>query len=147
MDKNTTLEGLAKVKKYHEAQMLKIEKLLDGGTVETPTPITKTQCDFGVWLYAQENHLEEIVGERFYKDIEDAHADWHLEYIKVYNIFFKENKKGFFSNLIGNNKIDPLEIDKAKMYYHELQDYSKKLLGALAISERRLNAICETKFH
>ena len=147
MDKQQTLEDVTKVKKYHEAQMSKIEKLLDGGEVESPTPTDKTQCVFGAWLYAPENHLEEIIGEMFYKELEVAHASWHVEYIKVYNIFFKDKKKGFFSGLMGGNKIDDLEIDKAKMYYHELKDYSKAMLDALATCERRMNAICETKFH
>jgi len=147
MDKNRTLEDVVKVKKYHEAQMTKIEKLLDGGEVETPTPIGKTQCVFGTWLYGEENHIEEIVGERFFQDLEIAHADWHLEYIKIYNIFFKDKKKGFFSGLMGGNAIDPLEVDKAKMYYHELKGYHKIVLDALATCERRMNALCETKFY
>ncbi len=147
MDKNATLEDVKRVKKYHEAQMAKIEKLLDGGEVETPTPIAKTQCVFGTWLYAEGNHLEEIIGDMFFNELEEAHAEWHIEYIKIYNIFFKDKKKGFFSGLIGGNKVDPLELDKAKMYYHELQDYSKNMLDALATCERRMNAICETKFH
>lgn len=146
MDKATTLENLARAKKNHEAQMAKIEKLLDGGAVEKPTPVTRTQCAFGVWFYAEENNLEEIVGEMFYKELEEAHAQWHLEYIKVYNIFFKE-KKGFFSGLLGGHKVDPLEVDKAKMYYHELKDYTNTMLNALATCERRINAISESKFH
>jgi hypothetical protein len=64
---------------------------------------------------------------------------------RIYKIFFLE-KKGFFSKLFGK-KIEPFELDKAKLYYKELEDVSKELLHAIDATLRRINALPESKFH
>jgi hypothetical protein len=68
--------------------------------------------------------------------------------LKIFNIFFKEKKKqGFFAKIISPQKIDEMELDKAKLYYSDLKITTKELLKMLATSERRLEAMNETKFH
>jgi len=147
MDRNQTLEAIEKARNSHQSQMSKIEKLIEGEDVETPTAVAKTQCAFGKWLYAKENHLEDILGSLFFTNLEKQHAQWHSEYVRVHEIFFNENrKKGFFSALLGTNKIDDLEIDKAKLYYKELQDTTNELLHTLASCERRVSAMSDSKF-
>jgi hypothetical protein len=147
MDKNQTLEAMAAAKKSHETQMAKIEAALDGESVDNPTEVAKTMCKFGKWLYTPENHMEEVLGKLFYDKLETAHAQWHMEYAKVFNIFYKDKKKGFFANLLGANKVDDLELDKAKMYFIELQETTKELLHIFASCERRVSAMSEAKFH
>jgi hypothetical protein len=147
MDKKTTLAAIEKVKHSHEAQMTKIETLLDGLDVNNATPIAKSQCAFGQWLYAQDNHLEDILGTQFYAKLDSQHEQWHLQYVKIYNIFFKDKKTGFFAGLLGGNKVDDLLIDKAKMYYSELQPISDELIHTLDACHRRANAMSDTKFH
>jgi hypothetical protein len=147
MDKNQTLEAIEMAKNAHENAMAKIETAMNGDKVETPTPSAKTMCRFGKWLYAEENHLSEILGELFYNKLEKAHEQWHLEYTRIFNIFFKEKKGGFFSGLLGGNKVDPLELDKAKLYYSELEVSTKELLHVLGACERRVSAMSEAKFH
>ena len=147
MNRNETLEAVEKARNSHESQMAKIEKLIAGEEVATPTAVPKTQCVFGQWLYAKENHLEELLGSLFYKNLEEKHAQWHSEYIRVHQIFFGEQKKkGFFAHLIGADKVDDLELDKARLYYSELQGTTKELLSILASCERKLSAMSDSKF-
>ena len=147
MTKEQTLEAIKNARNAHELQMVKIEKLIEGREVENLTAVAKTKCEFGQWLYSDNNHVKEILGEQFYTNIDDKHSKWHTEYLKIFNIFFKNQKKSFFSSLIGLHTVDSMEIDKAKLYYSELQVTTNDLLSALASSERRLAAMNESKFH
>jgi len=147
MDKQATLAAMEKAKTSHEAQMAKIETLLDGVEVSHPTPVVKIECSFGQWLYNDENHLEDILGTQFYKKLDTQHEAWHTQYIKIYNIFFKDKKSGFFAGLLGKNKVDDLLVDKAKMYFTELQPISAELIHTLESSHRRVTAMSDAKFH
>lgn len=149
MDKNKTIESIQKARKAHLAQMDKIAAVIAGEKVDNPTAVASTECDFGKWLYADENKLEEILGSLFFSKLEVMHSKWHLEYARVFEIFFKDKdkKRGIFSKLMASNKIDPLEMDKAKLYYTELQATTAELLKIIDSSERRINAMNEGKFH
>ena len=147
MDKNQTLAAIEMAKNSHENAMAKIETAMNGDKVDNPTPVAKTMCKFGKWLYAEENHLVDILGELFYNKLEKAHEQWHGEYVRIHSIFFKEKKSGFFSGILGGNKVDPLELDKAKLYYTELQVSTKELLSVLGSCERRVSAMSEARFH
>ena len=147
MDKEKTIEAICNARKAHENQMKKIQALLNGKEVENPTSVVKTECDFGKWLYDENNHLKEVLGELFYTNLETLHARWHLEYARVFEIFFKRKKKGFFSKAFGSDKVDGMELDKAKLYYSELEATTNELLKAIASSQRRIEALKEGKFH
>ncbi len=147
MTKDETLVAIKKAKEAHEIQMQKIETAINGKEITNPTAVEKTKCEFGKWLYDPQNHMQEIIGSQFYTNLDFEHEKWHREYSKIYNILFKEKKKGFFSKMLGKNSIDPLEIDKAKLYYAELQETTSQLLKALASAERRASALQETKFY
>ncbi|MBU1989248.1 CZB domain-containing protein [bacterium] len=147
MDKAKTLESIQNARRSHEAQMAKIETLIAGKSIDDPTAVSKTKCGFGMWLYAEENHVKEILGSQFYNNLESLHAQWHNDYFRIYQIFFKEEKKkGFFSKFLPFNKVDQMEIDKAKLYFSELQVLTNELLHALGSSERRISALNESKF-
>jgi len=146
MTKEQMIKDIEYAIHYHEDQMYKIEQLLNCVAIENPTAIAKSQCKLGQWLYTEENHLLEILGEQFYNKMEQTHAQWHIEYIKIHKIFFPKEKKGFFASLVNSRKVDPLEVDKAKLYYTELQKTTTELLHALASSNRRVHAMNESKF-
>jgi len=147
MTKEQTIDSIKKAREAHELQMDKIEAIISREEVENPTAVEKTKCEFGQWLYADTNHVKEIIGHQFYENLDLQHEKWHREYIRIFNIFFKEKNKGFFSKLLGLKNIDPLELDKAKLYYAELQETTKELLKALGSAERRIGALNESKFH
>ncbi|MDA3908037.1 MAG: CZB domain-containing protein [Sulfurimonas sp.] len=147
MDKTKTLESIQNARRAHEAQMSKIKATIDGDKVNNPTAVAKTKCAFGKWLYDDENHLRDILGSLFYDKIEVLHAKWHNEYFKLFEIFFKEQKKGFFTKIFGSAKITEMEVDRAKLYYSELEVTTQELLKALGSSERRISALPESKFY
>jgi len=147
MNKNQTLEAIQNARKAHLSQMDKIVTAMDGNQVDNPTVLNKTQCEFGKWLYADENHLQEILGALFFNNLETIHAKWHMEYSRLFDIFFKNQKKGLFSKFFRKSKVDPMELDKAKLYYTELSATTAELLKNLGSCERRVNAMNESKFH
>ena len=129
-------------------QMEKIESALDGREVENPTAVEKTQCNFGKWLYSDEKHLRNILGSLFYNNIEALHGKWHNEYGLVFGVLFKTQKKvGMFAKMVGLGKASDMDIDKAKLYYSELKKTTDELLKAIAVAERRVSALQESKFH
>ena len=147
MDKEKTIEAIVKARKSHEIQMKKIKTLVRGREIDNPTPVAKTECDFGKWLYDDNNRIKEILGSIFYTNLETLHSRWHTEYSKVFNIFFKEKKSGFLAKMFNSDKVTDMELDKAKLYYSELEATTNELLKVIASSQRRLEALNETKFH
>ncbi len=142
MNKITTLNSIIHVIKYHEEQMQKLKDLVDGKSVEKVIHISKTQCDFGQWLYT--NNIQNIIGFQFYEKIDRLYTEWHEQYYKIYKVFYNE-KKGFISKLFTSTSQE-MKLDKAKLYYSELKVTSSDLLRILASSERRISAMNESKF-
>jgi hypothetical protein len=148
MTKSETQEAIKKAKEAHELQMQKIEAAINGKEIDNPTAINKTECDFGNWLYDDKDNIQEIIGTQFFKTLDIEHEKWHVEYTKIYHILFSgNNKKGLLSRLLGKKSIDPMELDKVKLYYRDLQETTSRLLKILASSERRISALPESKFH
>lgn len=146
MDKAYTLDAIQKARAAHESQMVKIDALVNGRDVDNPTAVAKTKCEFGKWLYDENNKVQKILGAQFYETIEKVHARWHMEYTRIFEIFFQDKKKGFFSKIIGSDKVSDMELDKAKLYYSELLKTTDELLKILASSERRIIALNDSKF-
>ncbi|MGB3962461.1 MAG: hypothetical protein WBK95_09530, partial [Sulfurimonas sp.] len=74
------------------------------------------------------------------------HAKWHMEYVRLFEIFFQNKKQGFFSKVLGTSKVSDMDLDRAKLYYSELEATTNELLTALGVSERRLGALNESLF-
>jgi hypothetical protein len=145
MDKEKTIEAIVNARVAHENQMKKIVALINGKEVENPTAPLKTECDFGKWFYT-DDRLKGILGTLFYSKIETLHARWHMEYSRLFEMFFKSKKKGFFSKAFGPSKPAEMELDKAKLYYSELKVTTEELLKVMASSQRRIEALSEKKF-
>ena len=147
MEKSQALDSIEKARLAHLHQMSLIALAMEGKKVEKPTSLSKTQCDVGGWLYDEKQKLKSLLGLQFYTELDTIHETWHIEYARIYEIFFSEKKKqGLFSKLFSSQKIDSLELDKAKLYYKELNDTTQKLLIMLDKSKRRLEALKESKF-
>jgi len=146
MNKKQTLDELEKARVSHIEQMNKIDSTLHNVKIARPTAVAQTECAFGKWLYSGDVHIESLIGEQFYNKIESLHSQWHKQYFKIYRICFPEEKKGIFSKILGSSGIDPMALDKAKLYYVELQEITSELLKVLASSRRRLEALNEAKF-
>jgi hypothetical protein len=146
MNKSEMLETLENAKKSHLEQMKKIEALVSGREVENPTAIGKMECDFGKIFYGNKECIFHVLGAQFFEKIDTLHERWHFEYVKIYNIFFKERKEGLFAKLTGADKVSSLERDKAKLYYTELKETTNELLHFLDASLRRAAALSNSKF-
>ncbi len=146
MNKDLTLEAINSARDSHMSQLDKIQALIDGEEITNPTTVSYTKCTFGLWLYDKNNNIENILGENFYQQIEQLHIKWHGEYSRIFDIFFTNRKKGFFAKILGHSNVDEKELDRAKLYYSELQETTQNLLRILASSQRRIAALSETKF-
>lgn len=147
MIKSHALESIEQARLAHINEMHHIELLLKGKKNDKLTSLSKVQCNFGKWLYDDNQHVKKLLGLQFYGELDATHEMWHVEYARIYNIFFnKEKEKGLISKLFSSSKIDSLELDKAKLYYEELNETTQKLLHILDKSKRRLEALNESKF-
>jgi len=146
MNKEESLQAIRDARDAHISQINKIEALLNGEEVKDPTVVSHTGCAFGHWLYGKDTHVEDILGAQFYQNIEQMHTKWHGEYKRIFDIFFVNRKTGFFAKVLGLSRLDEKELDKAKLYYCELQSTTKTLLATLASCERRIQALNESKF-
>jgi len=138
------LHALEHAKKVHQEQMLKIEKLLEGKEVSSPTPLAKTECGCGEMFYDNQEEMIAILGLQLFEKLDMYHSLWHVEYAKIYKIFFKE-KRGLFSKMF-KSKPTSLELDKAKMYRNELVQISNDLYHVSETALRRVSALSATKF-
>jgi len=145
MGKSEILKSLEDAKKLHQEQMLKIEKAIEGKEVENPPELGKMECGCGSWFYSNKEYMISILGLQLFERLDKMHEMWHMEYSKIYNILFAQKKKGLFSKLLGN-KIDPLEMDKVKLYYKDLGDITDELLHVADAAIRRVGALSESKF-
>jgi hypothetical protein len=151
MDRTKILNLIENMKTAHETQMYDLELLLSGKDIESITPLSKTECDFGKLLYANESVLRQIIGSLFYEKLDTLHEKWHEEYQKIFDIYkeyfeHKSSHKGLFSKLLGAKKVDEMNIDKAKLYYSDLKQTTNELLHTIDISKRRIVALADTKF-
>lgn len=127
--------------------MTKIEDLIKGMDVPNPIAAAKEKCEFGKWLYSYDNQMKDILGELFYQRLETLHKKWFADYMKIFEMFIHEDEKNFLSKLLNASNISSLDLNKAKLYFVELTEITKELLIYLKKSERRLNAMNESKFH
>ena len=147
MNKEKTIEGLVRAKQVHKMQIKKIKTLVNGVWINNPTSVEKTECDFGKWLYDENNHIKELLGVLFYTNIETLHSRWHMEYTNIYDMLYRKKKSGFFTSMFSSAKATDMELDKAKLYYSELEITTSELLKIIELSEVRLNALPKSKFH
>ncbi|NPA65411.1 MAG: hypothetical protein GXO11_00870 [Epsilonproteobacteria bacterium] len=143
-DKAKYLQDFQNMKKTHEQQVLQLEFLLQNNRSHEEIEKEDAFCNFNVW--ALDNPmLEKLLGVQIYQKLITTHAQWHTYYKKILQILFEENRTGLLRKLF-SSKPSPQAIDKAKAYFDDLQQATKELDHAIAVCERRLNALNESKF-
>jgi hypothetical protein len=145
MNKALTIEKMHAIKKNHIAQTDKVFNAIQGRKVYQPTALSHKECEFGEWLYSEDNGLEVLFGSIFFEKLERIHEQWHQEYAKLFKILFEKQNKGFLSKMM-SPKIDPREIDKAKLYYSNLEETTSELLKTFQLCEKRILALNEERF-
>ncbi len=147
MMKKQVLRAIEHAYEYHVEQMEKVTLLIEGKKVKNPTPRMKNECEFGQWLYGDASRIKTLLGIHFYTSMELIHEYWHMQYEKLYDIYYDEAERGVFAKLFANRrKLDPQEYAEAKKCYEELQKATDDLLEALTSSKRRILALKEYIF-
>ena len=146
MTKVEMVQAIENAKHVHLEQMDKIESEIAGKKVENPTALGKMDCECGIWFHAHEKEMKNICGLQLFERLDKSHEKWHIDYANIYNLFFKEEKKGLFSKIIGSHKISEMKLDKGKLYFSELQKDTDELLSASESALRRVSALSDSKF-
>jgi len=146
MTRSEMITAIENAKSIHQAQMHKIELVIAGDEVENPTAITKTDCECGIWFFENEKLFIEILGLQLYKRLDEGHTKWHNDYANIYNLFFKEEKKGIFSKIFSFSDDKEMIADKAKLYYEELKVDTEELFKITDSALRRVGALSSSKF-
>ena len=147
MKKSEMIAAIENAKLTHQEQMHKIELVISGEEVENPTPVSKIECQCGEWFNGNREAIIEILGLQLYERLDKSHEKWHLDYVNIYNLFFKEEKKkGLMKKLFSFTDNREMKVDKAKLYYIELKKDTEELLNITESALRRVSALSNTKF-
>ena len=151
MEKEQVLEHLRAAKAAHIKWVQKAKLLINGVDIEeNAIPVDSTECNFGKWFYSDGQILNALSNNPLecMQQIESLHFNLHDMYLKIFSIYFaEEKKKGFFAKLFGMRKkeLSDSESRLAKTYYAELEQISRDLLDEINRLERRLIAVSEEK--
>ncbi|WP_434581016.1 CZB domain-containing protein [Sulfurimonas sp. NW15] len=146
MTKEKTIDAMEHAREAHIEQMTKIKFLIEGKNIDNLTPVSKMKCEFGKWFYDDTQEIKSVLGVQFYESLDRIHEAWHIQYAKIHAIFTGAKEEGFFSKLFKTHKVDDLELEKAKVYYKDLEEITKDLLRLLETSKRRVQALSASKF-
>jgi hypothetical protein len=146
MTKSEMIDAIENAKLIHLEQMKKIESEIAGIKIKNPTPPGKMDCECGIWFNNHKQIMQDILGMQIYNRLDVSHEKWHHDYINIYNLFFKEEKKGVFSKLFGLGEDDEMIRDKAKIYYQDLQKDTEELFRISDSALRRIGALSDSKF-
>nr|WP_275714806.1 hypothetical protein [Sulfurimonas sp. SAG-AH-194-L11] len=84
---------------------------------------------------------------QFFEHLDKQHEAWHKSYSSIYKIFLEDKKRGVFGKLLDFGESKSMKMDKAKLYYSELQEETKELLKTADAAIRRVSALQESKFN
>lgn len=149
MEKESILQELRSAKVAHLKWVQRAKSLISGMPVEKESiPLDYTDCIFGKWFYSVGQDIALMPGMSVMESIGTKHTDLHQVYFKIFQVFFGEMNKSFFSKLLKmKKKVSPAEQEMAERYYDELEAISKELLDLIGKLERRINALGEDFFN
>ena len=146
MNKQYMISALENARKSHKLQMRTIGSMIKGKEVTEKLEVDKHKCEFGKWLYDEDNHIKHILGSQFYTKLDEEHTRWHSECHKISDILSVKEKQGIISKLIGSNKEEQMKREKAGIYHEQIKIKTEELLKVLTSSQRRLEAMHDDKF-
>ena len=146
MTKKKVLKAIEHAYEYHMQQMEKVKLLIEGKRVKNPTPKVKNACEFGVWLYGDASRIKKLLGIQFYNSMEIIHEYWHIQYEKIYDLYYNDEQRLFGKFLAYRKKLSDEERQEVEEAYAGLQRATEDLLEALIASKRRIIALKEHAF-
>lgn len=144
MDREEILGQLKIGKAVHTGWLQKARQVIDGFTInETSTPVTSTECQFGLWFYTDGQRLNSLRNNspQSMKNIEKLHYTLHETYQDIYDIYYGGKSKGFFSSKFSKRKVKDKDIELAKSYYEKMKKTTDELIGEFTRMERRIAVI------
>lgn len=144
MDREEILDQLKIGKAVHTGWLQKARQVIDGFTInETSTPVTSTECQFGLWFYTDGQRLNSLRNNspQSMKNIEKLHYTLHETYQDIYDIYYGGKSKGFFSSKFSKRKVKDKDIELAKSYYEKMKKTTDELIGEFTRMERRIAVI------
>ena len=148
MEKDSILEHLRSAKVAHLKWVQRAKSLIANIPIkEESIPLDYTECAFGKWFYSDAQALSLMPGMDCIKLIEEKHTELHNVYFKIFQIYFSDTNRSFFSKMLNiKKKISEAEQEMAQQYYDELEKISKELLSYIERLERRIGALSESFF-
>ncbi|MEA1918741.1 MAG: hypothetical protein U9N52_02785 [Campylobacterota bacterium] len=143
MTKESILESIENIKQTHRLNLKYIDFCIKGLPLkERPIALHHTECSVHQWINGEEVALIKGLQDDILREITLLHEQWHEEYAKIYAIHYPEGKKkGLLGKLFKKKKeLTPMELEKAKAYYNDLQNTSALLIKKLDSLIRRVNA-------
>ena len=151
MKKEEVLNHIRAAKAAHIKWVQKAKLLINGVDIdENAIPVDSTECAFGKWFYSDGQILNALSNNPLecMQHIETLHFNLHDTYLKIFRIYFAEDKKaGFFAKFFGVKRIKPSieEQELAYRYYEKMEQVSQELLNEINRLERRLVAVSDEK--
>jgi hypothetical protein len=151
MKKEDVIVHLRQAKAAHIKWVQKAKLLINGVDVdENAIPVDSTECSFGKWFYTDGQMLNALSNNPLecMQHIETLHFELHDIYLKIFRIYFSEEKKGgFFAKLFGLKRKQPEKPQQqlAQDYYAQMEEISQNLLDEINRLERRLVAVSDEK--
>ncbi len=144
MDREEILNQLKIGKAVHSTWLQKAKQIIDGFTInESSTPLSSTECKFGIWFYTDGQRLKNIRNNpaQSMTNLEELHYKLHDIYSNIYYIYYG-SEKGFFKKKFGK-KSNVSKEDKilSQEYYTQMQNTAKDLIQELSRMERRITVI------
>lgn len=148
MEKDSIIEHLRAAKLAHLKWVQRARSLISNIPIkEESIPLDYTECAFGKWFYSDAQELALMPGMDCIKLIEDKHTELHNVYFKIFQIYFSDTNRSFFSKMLKlRKKVSEAEQEIAQQYYENLEDISKELLSYIERLERRVSALSEDFF-
>ena len=149
MEKESIVQVLSSAKVAHLKCVQKAKSLISGMPINNEViPLGYKDCMFGKWFYSVGQEISMMPGMSVMDSIGMKHKELHEIYFKIFQIYFTEDEKSFFSKLLKiKRKISSEEQEIAEQYYEELKVTSKELLRLTGKLERRIGALSEDFFN
>ena len=148
MEKIDVLKNIRAARRSHTQWVDKAKSLVNGLEVKKEQiPLEVTECSFGKWFYCDGQILLSFFTEDAIGKLDAKHKELHDIYMKIFKIYFPENKGSFFAKLFKQRvKISPQDETMALAYLQNLEEISKELVSFLNIIEKKLNTVDEETF-
>lgn len=149
MEKQSIVEELKNTKITHLKWLQRAHSLISSLAVEHELiPLEYSKCVFAQWLSTSGAELATMPGMSVIDPIGEKHKQLHDTYSNIFEIYFGESGKGFFSKLLNTKKkISPEEQTRAEDYYAQLEEISHEFQDLVGKLERRVSALGEDFFH